>query len=213
MAGAHEQWLRDHRDYPHDYCLIWPFARNAEYGRGIAGIVGKSPHAHRVMCEMVHGPAPSTKHQAAHSCGNGHLGCVNPRHLKWATNSENQIERYRVHGRSNPNPTGNKGRFTPEQIARMRSQHGEFTQLKLAEMYGCSLGTVQYYLKYRDQRGHAGQKIRHWHPDEESALRESVAAGLNFKQAAERLGRSFGAVVSKAGKIGLRSPYNRKVAP
>jgi hypothetical protein len=26
MPTRTEQWLLDHKDYPHDYCLIWPFA-------------------------------------------------------------------------------------------------------------------------------------------------------------------------------------------
>jgi len=215
MTSAAEQWLDDHKGYQHDYCLIWPFARESRVGRGIIGSngSGRSQWAHRVMCEMVNGPPPTPKHQAAHTCGNGDQGCVNPNHLKWRTNSENQLERYRVHGRGNPNANGFKGRFTPEQITRMRSQYGEFTQVKLAEMYGCSLGTVQYYLKYREQRGHAGQKMRAWHPDEDVELRRMIEAGSTHKQVADRLGRSEGGVVSRAGRLKIRSPLLRKIAP
>lgn len=83
MTETHN-WLEDHKDYPHDYCLIWPFAREGRVGRGMLGHNGKSAWAHRLMCEMVRGPAPIDKPQAAHSCGNGDQGCVNPRHLSWA---------------------------------------------------------------------------------------------------------------------------------
>src|ERR1700744_4525224 len=150
MTTRTEQWLLDHKDYPHDYCLIWPFAREGRVGRGMmGGRDEKTRWAPRLMGELVHGPAPTDKPQAAHSCGNGDHGCVNPRHLSWKDNSANQLDRS-MHGRA---ANGKQHKFTPEQIDKMRSQYGEFTQTKLAEMYECSLGTIQYYLKYREERG------------------------------------------------------------
>jgi hypothetical protein len=200
-----EQWLTDHKDYPHDYCLIWPFARESRVGRGMMGdATNKRKWAHRCMCELVHGPAPADKPQAAHSCGNGDQGCVNPRHLSWATNSENQLHRY-AQGRGNANARGNRERFTPEQIAKIRSQWGEFTQVKLAEMYGCSLGTIQYYLKYREERGHAGGKIVHWTPDEDDQIRDCVKRGLKFPQIASEVGRSVSATMARTYRLGLQS--------
>ena len=204
MTTRTEQWLFDHKDYPHDYCLIWPFARESRVGRGMMGGVGNRKWAHRAMCEIVHGPAPTDKPQAAHSCGNGDQGCVNPRHLSWANNSENQRQRY-AQGRGNPNANGNKSRFTPTQIAEIRAKYGEFTQVKLAEMYGCSLGTIQYYLKYRDERGHAGGKVDHWSPEEDEKLRRAIGWGYNFRQIAEYVGRSLGATTGHAYRLGLKS--------
>lgn len=197
-------WIEDHKDYPHDYCLIWPFARESRVGRGMMDGAGNRRWAHRVMCEAIHGPAPADKPQAAHSCGNGDQGCVNPRHLSWASNSENQRQRY-AHGRGNPNANGNKGMFTPEQIADIQAKYGEFTQTKLAEMYGCSLGAIQYYLKYREERGHAGGKIDHWSPEEDDALRGHIANGKNFNQIAKMIGRSWGATSGRAYRLGLKS--------
>lgn len=204
-GGLAHKWLEDHRGYPHDeFCLIWPFARESRVGRGMMGHNGKQAWAHRVMCEMVHGPAPADKPQAAHSCGNGDQGCVNPRHLSWASNSENQRQRY-AHGRGNPNANGNVGRFTTEQIADIQAKYGEFTQTKLAEMYDCSLGTIQYYLKYREQRGHAGGKVVHWTPEEIEQLRAGIANGLNFGQIGKIVGKAAHAVSSKAYRLGLKS--------
>lgn len=34
------------------------------------------------MCELVYGKPPMPKHQAAHNCGKGNLGCINPKHLE-----------------------------------------------------------------------------------------------------------------------------------
>ena len=148
------EWLEDHKDYSHDeWCLIWPFAKESRVGRGMlhdrSGTI-KTKWAHRAMCELAHGPAPADKPQAAHSCGNGHTGCVNPRHLSWKSNSENQIDRTR-HGRAHK---GRPRRFTSSMIAEIREQYGNFTQMELAKKFDCSLGTIQYYLKYREARGH-----------------------------------------------------------
>lgn len=90
--GEPLRWLKDHVDFSGDGCLIWPYARmRGGYGHLV---VGKKFHpAHRLMCEFVRGPAPSPAHQAAHTCGKGHLGCVNPKHLRWATPVENAHDR------------------------------------------------------------------------------------------------------------------------
>jgi len=195
------EWIEAHKDYPHeDWCLIWPFAREPRVGRGMM----EDGWAHRVMCEAVNGPAPPDKPQCCHSCGNGDQGCVTPRHLSWGTNSENQLQRY-AQGRGNPNANGPKSMFTPEQIEEIRSKYGEFTQTKLAEMYGCSLGTIQYYLKYREQRGHAGDTIDHWSPEEDDILRRYISEGKNFSQIAKLIGRSLGSVSSHAYRNGLKS--------
>lgn len=197
------QWLEAHASYTHeDWCLIWPFYRNSLVGRGQMEYEGKSGYAHRFMCELVHGAAPEDKPIVAHSCGNGDLGCVNPRHLSWSTHSENQRQRY-ADGRGNPNTNGNKSRFTEAQIAEIRAKHGEFTTIKLAEMYGCSIGTIQYYLKYRERRGHAGGRIVHWTPDEEQRLRDGVEHGVSLTQMAASLNKTVGSVYSKAGRMGL----------
>lgn len=89
------QWIRDHAGYEGDDCLTWPFSRgNAGYGK--IQINGKSSPASRRMCIEAHGNPPDPKMEAAHSCGNGHLGCVNPRHLRWLTQRENLDERARI---------------------------------------------------------------------------------------------------------------------
>jgi hypothetical protein len=198
MGGKAEKWIEAHRDYPHkEWCLIWPFSRDPGTGRGMM----QGGWAHRYMCEAVNGPAPPDKPQAAHSCGNGDQACVNPWHLDWADNSENQLDRTR-HGRA---ANGIQHYFTPEQIAKMKEQYGEFTQTKLAEMYGCSLGTIQYYLRYREERGHAGGKVNRWHPSEIEKLRGGIAQGMNFTQLAEHVGRPRSAVEMKTYRLGLKS--------
>jgi hypothetical protein len=74
MTGA--EWIEGHADYlQKDCCLIWPFGRNST-GYGLVTIDGEQTYAHRAMCKRVHGEPPTPEHQAAHSCGRGHDGCL-----------------------------------------------------------------------------------------------------------------------------------------
>lgn len=83
--------------YDGDDCLPWPYSRN-ENGYGtLYAPKGETTVASRAVCELVHGPAPSDTHMAAHSCGKGHEGCVNPKHLRWATPLENSADKV-IHG-------------------------------------------------------------------------------------------------------------------
>lgn len=119
-SGKTIQWIQDHLSYPHDdWCLIWPFSRTRGYGQ--FGYLGKGYYAHRYMCELVHGAAPSPEHQAAHSCGNGVEGCVNPKHLSWKTQSENQLD-CRQHGTQAKSYDGISGRLSAEQAHQIRRQ-------------------------------------------------------------------------------------------
>lgn len=77
-----------------DECLFWPFGCNSD-GYPAVWIGGRNKRAHAVICERAHGPKPQEKDHAAHSCGN--RSCVNPIHLRWATHSENMLDK-RVHG-------------------------------------------------------------------------------------------------------------------
>lgn len=76
-------------------CLFWPYAKiSTGYGQFAIepGRGGKRVLVHREACRRVHGEAPTEFHDCAHSCNQGHLGCVNPRHLRWATRAENMAD-------------------------------------------------------------------------------------------------------------------------
>lgn len=149
--GEAAQWLLNHVAHQGDDCLPWPFSRDSGVGRGRVGYKGKHPWAHRLMCEFAHGPAPTSKHQAAHSCGKGHEGCVNPRHLSWKTVSENLLDR-RAHGTVRQNPNGQRGILKPEQIAEIRALKGKMTKRKIADRFGVGYGAIQYWHGGRERR-------------------------------------------------------------
>lgn len=99
--GEPLKWLRSNLNYNNDECLEWPYGKMPTGYGSITPIErgrSNSTCAHIIMCQEAHGPKPSSKHQVAHSCGN--RACVNPRHLRWATQSENEADKV-AHGRLN----------------------------------------------------------------------------------------------------------------
>lgn len=149
--GKAFEWLAAHVNYQGKDCLQWPFSRDGRVGRGRVGYNGVQYWAHRLMCILAHSEPPTHQHQAAHECGKGHFGCVNPRHLSWKTNSENQIDRRKT-GSMLRNNYGKGGALTPEQQAEIISLKGKMTQVGIAAKFGVSLGCVQYWHKWRDIR-------------------------------------------------------------
>jgi|SRR5882672_8399638 len=136
-------WLKANLDYQGESCLTWPFFLDPDHGRGKLSVDGKLYWAHHYMCILVNGPAPDELPQAAHSCGNGNCGCVDPRHLNWSDNSGNQTDR-RTHG----SPEGGKGtrtHLTPAQIAEIRTAKGKIPQFTLARLIGVKRGTIEYW--------------------------------------------------------------------
>ncbi len=76
-----------------DDCLLWPYG-TTPWGYGCIRHEGKSVHAHRlVLMFKTGGPPPDYPH-AAHAPGICHNRlCVNPAHLRWATCTENSLDR------------------------------------------------------------------------------------------------------------------------
>lgn len=120
-----------------DECLIWPYSRNNRgYGQISRG--GRPKLVHRIVCEVAHG-SPPPDHQAAHSCGKGHEGCVNPRHLRWATTSENMLDRT-SHGTDNRGERQGSSKLTKDDVLAIRASNARVTDL--ARSYGVSPSTI-----------------------------------------------------------------------
>lgn len=199
--GETIKWLRNHAAHPDPKCLIWPFYRNPN-GYGQMGHNGESHWAHRYMCELAHGSAPSPDHEAAHRCGSGHLGCVNPRHLAWRTKAENRQEST-LHGRGHRNPHGNKGRLTPKEVAEILSLKGKERQVDIAARFGISWQSVS--MIQRGKMYGADSKVKHWTEVEDAKIREAVTLGYSFPQMAGHVGRSVSAVMGRTYRLGLTS--------
>jgi len=60
----------------------------------VLGYKGKNPRpvkekAHRLMCYSLHGPPPPHKPHARHICNNKGGRCINPYHVVWSSQKEN----------------------------------------------------------------------------------------------------------------------------
>lgn len=139
--GATHAWLLANLNYAGVECLSWPFC-TLPTGYGVFGHLGEHHYAHRYMCELVNGPPPSPIHEAAHSCGRGKFGCVDPRHLSWKTPSENALDS-RAHGTQARNPWGPMGKLSKNQIAEIWALKGRKTQAQIAEQFGVSASTIR----------------------------------------------------------------------
>ena len=138
--GSQVPWLHAHVDHAGDECLKWPFAFHRD-GRGQVTINGRTLQAHRVMCELRNGPPPTPSHEAAHSCGKGHEGCVHPGHLGWKTRQQN-VDDTIVHGtrlRGEQVPTA---KLTEAEVLEIRRLGRTETTFALGARFNVHPGTV-----------------------------------------------------------------------
>lgn len=141
LNGTPMNWLLSHSAHVGDACLIWPFSRD-RYGYGQVRYEGRLEGAHRLMCAIAQGAAPSLEHQAAHSCGRGHNGCVHPKHLRWATLEENKADMI-DHGTVMRGEENGQAKLTEDQVREILSARGSVSQLALARQFSVSPRTIR----------------------------------------------------------------------
>lgn len=129
LAMSQKQYLMEVAlPYRGDDCLIWPLG--SLVGKGYAPIC-------RALCELVHGPAPSPTHHAAHCCGNGHRACINPKHLSWKTPVENAADK-KIHGTHRQGSECRLTKLTEDQVVEIVALLGHETHEVIASRYGVS---------------------------------------------------------------------------
>lgn len=137
-------FVRHAASYSGDQCLIWPFATNT-HGYGQVRFRGAQAPAHRVVCELAHGPAPTPDHHAAHD-NNGVMcvsrSCVNPNHLRWATPLENEADKTK-HGGIVRGERHGRSKLTEQQVQEIRLMRGKAETSDLAERYSVSVRTIR----------------------------------------------------------------------
>jgi hypothetical protein len=146
--GLPKKWLLAHVDHVGVDCLAWPFAR---LSNGYPSIrCDKKGHvASRLMCEMANGPPPADWYEAAHLCGKGHLGCVNPTHLQWKTPSDNRKDRI-GHGTTPRGAKNHRSKLTEQDVRDIRAAAGTIPHQRLAEKYGVVSGLISRVISRAD---------------------------------------------------------------
>jgi hypothetical protein len=117
--------------------LWWPYGVN---GRDYPQMKydDKMQNVCHIVCEIVHGPAPTPDHEAAHSCGNGAKGCVSPRHVRWRTDAQNRAEKVEHGGTKSYRGTKHPlNRLTEDQVCDIREELAE--QERMRKKIGRSL--------------------------------------------------------------------------
>lgn len=138
-------WLLENSGHRGEDCLIWPFGRTSK-GYGILPAEGQlSPvSAHREMCILVHGNPENPKLQARHSCGKGHLGCVNPSHLQWGTGKQNMADAM-THGTTLRGSKNAKAKLNEDQVMRIYGEpERRGVSVALARQFGVDVTTIRY---------------------------------------------------------------------
>jgi hypothetical protein len=126
--------------YEGDECLQWPFWRN-NYGYGGLRYDGKDQLVSRLVCLQLYGSPPTPEHHAAHSCGNGENGCVNPHHLRWATRSGNEQDKIE-HGTSNRGERQGSAILSKDDVISIRQDNSGLSQTELGAIYGVDQSTI-----------------------------------------------------------------------
>jgi len=130
-----------------DDCLIWPYARDQNGYAKLAG-VGDTQYVSRLACTEINGPPPTTKHEAAHNCGKGASGCVNPHHLSWKTHEANQRDRL-AHGTHNRGEQHPLSKLTERDVRAIKSLPKDMRRSDIAAKYGVSRRAIGMVIEGR----------------------------------------------------------------
>ena len=138
-SGKPLAFLHSIMDTQTDACIVWPYGQDGK-GYGKIRYKKKLRNAHAVCLEIYLNQKQPKDMKAAHSCGNP--CCVNPLHLRFATPSENAMDRL-MHGTANRGEAHGLSKLKEKEVReiRIRLQSGDI-QREIAKDYGVTQGTI-----------------------------------------------------------------------
>lgn len=126
--------------YDGQECLIWPYYRGS-HGYALLHVDGSPKVVSRMVCEETKGPPPTPDHEAAHSCGKGHLGCVAKSHLSWKTTAQNHADKL-IHGTHDRGERSVNAKITEADVQEIRRLAKTVPQKEIAERFNLSRSHV-----------------------------------------------------------------------
>ena len=129
-----------------DECILWPFGRY-ETGYGRFSVKKKAKIASREMCKIAHGNPKTDNLVAAHNCGNP--PCINPRHLRWATQHENMQDK-KIHGTEAEGPDHHNSKLNRVQVIAIRNSKLSLSQL--SKIYGISISNISNIKNFKSYK-------------------------------------------------------------
>ena len=126
--------------YTGDECLKWPYSRT-KVGYALLYKGGQNRLVSRLVCMRIFGPPPNEDWTAAHGCGNGHLGCVAPRHLRWATHKDNCADRA-IHGTDSRGERNGASRLSRADVREIRES--VLPRTELANQFRVTPGAIRH---------------------------------------------------------------------
>jgi len=139
--GEGKAWIEEHAGHKGSDCLIWPFSSPGKRPVGRIKVGDRYESSYRYMCILAHGSPPIGKGLAAHSCGQGHAGCVNPNHLRWADPQGNMDDKEK-HGTLPRGEGCYNAKLSRADIQFIRENAGRVANRSLAEMFSIHEVTV-----------------------------------------------------------------------
>jgi hypothetical protein len=88
--GEPLKWFFDHVNDETNECVIWPYANTGQITHRY-GFIKNFGETHIMACKIRNGPKPFDEAEAIHSCC--HTLCMNYRHLRWGSHSDNMQDR------------------------------------------------------------------------------------------------------------------------
>lgn len=116
-------------------CLEWSSALSGGYG--IFVYKKERYTAHRLSCEIAHGPEPEGKPFVLHSCNN--RKCINSDHLRWGTREENANDMAKSGVQKGSNNPGSK--LSEAEVIYIKNNTTN-TRKELSEIFNVSIGCI-----------------------------------------------------------------------